>query len=77
MFGTRKYRTAAGMMHSSNIDELMEAYRDEAKAAATAAPPIVQAIASTPLARAVIPTAGTASGAIAAEVSYKPVGKAA
>ncbi len=79
MFATRKFTTAARMMHSSNVDELMEAFADQAapvprQSALPAAEPVIEPALSQ---RSIKATAGSASGAIAAEIFYKTVNKAA
>ncbi len=79
MFATRKFTTAARMMHSSNVDELMEAFADQAapvprQAALPAAAPVIEPALSQ---RSIKATAGSTSGAIAAEIFYKTVDKAA
>lgn len=79
MFETRKFTTAARMMHSSNVDELMEAFADQAApvsgaVAPSAAAPVIEPISTD---RSIKPTAGSTSGAIAAEIFYKTVDKAA
>ncbi len=71
MFTIGKVIAASRINHSSNVDELMEAFMDDASPSAKTVTPSYtgDAIASQPSHQAIRPTAVGASGAIAAEIS--------